>query len=208
MRWCRIAATALGLVLAGSVAAAQDEKPPQPEPGWSFLPDSRIFNPLLADPRWPHFSLSYERKLRQEVPRFRDAATISLGEHVGMVEYLAENGARFGMGLQPAVYGLFNLDALSKDLINADYRLGVPFDFRDGPFSLEASMVHQSSHLGDEFVLEAQDQRMNLSYEAATLTLSYELGDFRIYAGAGYLVHSVPADLEVWSAWQGVEWSP
>lgn len=208
MRWCRIAAAALGLVFAGrAVAAAQDERPPDPEPGWRFLPDTRIFDPLLADPRWPHFSLAYARMIRQGFPHIRDAATISLGEHVGMVEYVADGGARFGIGLQPAVFGLFNLNALSKDLVNADYRLGIPVDFRTGPFSMEASILHQSSHLGDEFVLEVQDQRMNLSYEATTLTLSVDLGDFRVYAGAGHLIHSVPPELKPWSARQGIEWS-
>lgn len=207
MRWCRIA-TALGLLLAArSVAAGQDGKPPESEPGWRFLPDTRIFEPLLADPRWPHFSLAYARMIRQGFPRIRDAATISLGEHVGLVEYDAAGGERVGIGLQPAVYGLFNLNALSKDLVNADYRLGIPVDFRTGPFSLEATILHQSSHLGDEFVLEVQDQRLNLSYEETTLTLSVDAGDFRFYAGAGYMVHSVPADLKPWSAWQGIEWT-
>jgi hypothetical protein len=207
MRWCRIAA-ALGFVLAASsLGTGQDEKPPEPEPGWRFLPDTKIFEPLLADPRWPHFSLAYARMIRQGFPQIRDAATISLGEHIGLVEDVSDGGARVGIGLQPAVFGLFNLNALSKDLVNADYRLGVPIDFRTGPFSLEASILHQSSHLGDEFVLEVQDQRLNLSYEATTLTLSYDLGQFRFYAGGGYLVHSVPADLEPWSARQGIEWS-
>jgi hypothetical protein len=207
MRWCRIAA-ALGFLLAArSLAGSQDEKTPEPEPGWRFLPDTRIFEPLLADPRWPHFSLAYARMIRQGFPQIRDAATISLGEHIGMVEYVFDGGACVGIGLQPAVFGLFNLNALSKDLVNADYRLGIPVDFRTGPFSAEASILHQSSHLGDEFVLEVQDQRMNLSYEATTLTLSYDLGEFRFYAGGGYLVHSVPPDLKPWSARQGIEWS-
>ena len=208
MRWSRIAALALGLVPAAwPAAAAADEDPQEPKSGWSFLPDARIFAPLLADPRWPHFSLSYARMIRQGFPEIRDAATISLGEHVGMVEYQAENGARFGIGLQPAVFGLFNLNALSKDLVNADYRLGIPVDFRTGPFSLEATILHQSSHLGDEFVLDVQSQRLNLSYEEVTLNVSYDLGEFRVYGGAGYFVHTVPADVKPWSALQGVEWS-
>ena len=26
--------------------------------GWSLLPEERLFEPLLADPRWPHFGLT------------------------------------------------------------------------------------------------------------------------------------------------------
>jgi hypothetical protein len=211
MRWSRVAAPAVGLLALlwpATAARADDEEPPSaPEPGWHFLPDTRIFSPLLADPRWPHFSIAYARMIRQGAPEIRDAGTISLGEHVGMVEYVSEDGLQFGVGLQPAVFALFNLNALSKDLVNADYRLGIPVDFRTGPFSLEASIMHQSSHLGDEFVLASQDQRLNLSYEAATLTLSLEIGSLRGYAGFDYKVHTVPADLKPWSAKQGLEWS-
>lgn len=207
MRWSRLAAPAFGLLwlLWAAPPAQADEE--EPAVGWTFLPDRRIFSPLIADPRWPHFSLAYARIIRQGVPEFRDAATISLGEHIGMVEYMSESGARFGIGLQPAVFGLFNLNEISKDLVNADYRLGIPVDFRTGPFSMEASVLHQSSHLGDEFVLEDPSQRLNLSYEATTLTLSLEAGGLRWYAGFGYLIHTVPANIKPWSAKQGVEWS-
>jgi hypothetical protein len=203
----RMAAPAFGLLLAlwpVSVAWADEE---EPAAGWTFLPDRRIFSPLIADPRWPHFSIAYARMIRQGLPNFRDASTISLGEHVGMVEYVSPGGNRFGLGLQPAVFGLFNLDEISKDLVNADYRLGIPIDFRTGPFSLEASVLHQSSHLGDEFVLDVPGQRLNLSYEAAMLTLSLDAAGLRWYAGFEYLIHTVPADLQPWSARQGVEWS-
>jgi len=197
------------LILLSTAAAAQadEEQPADTEAGWYFLPDTRIFSPLIADPRWPHFSLAYARMIRQGSPEIRDAATISLGEHIGLVEYVTEGGARFGLGLQPAVFGLFNLNEISKDLVNADYRLGIPVDFRSGPFSLEATVLHQSSHLGDEFVLDVPGERLNLSYEAATLTLSFDVGPLRLYAGFEYLIHTVPADLEPWSAHQGVEWS-
>src|SRR6185503_10052484 len=207
MRWSSLAAPAFGLLCvlwAAPAAQAQDE---EQAVGWTFLPDRRIFSPLIADPRWPHFSIGYSRIIRQGFPEIQDAATISLGEHVGMVEYVSEGGTRFGLGLQPAVFGLFNLNEISKDLVNADYRLGLPVDFRTGPFSAEATVFHQSSHLGDEFVLDVPGQRLNLSYEGATLTLSLDAGGLRWYAGFGYLIHTVPADIQPWSARQGVEWS-
>jgi uncharacterized protein DUF1207 len=205
MRWSRIAVLAFGVVPAATAVA--DEEPPRSEEGWQFLPDTRIFSPLLADPRWPHFSVGYARMIRQGFPQIRNSGTISLGEHVGMVEFASDDGARVGVGLQPAVFGLFNLDELSKDLVNADYRLGIPVDFRYGALSLEAVVLHQSSHLGDEFVLRVQHQRMNLSYEAATLNVSLEIGSLRFYGGFGHLIHSVPPDLDPWSARQGLEWS-
>jgi hypothetical protein len=173
--------------------------------GWQFLPDNRIFDPLLADPRWPHFSVSYGRVIQRGAPDVRDVGMISLGEHVNFVEYDSEVAGRFGAGLQPCVNGIFDLNAPSKDLVNADYRLGVPVDYRYGRFSAETSVFHQSSHLGDEFVFRFPQPRINLSYEAVTLKLSQDIGPVRLYAGFGRMVHSVPHNLPPWWAQQGVE---
>lgn len=176
--------------------------------GWQFLPDNRIFSPLLADPRWPHFSVSYAYVLRRGVPDVRHLGMISLGEHVNFVEYDSGNSGRFGLGLQPGVHGIFDLTTPSKDLVNADYRLGIPVDFRYGPFSAEAAVFHQSSHLGDEFVFQVQAERLNLSYEGVTLKVSQDLGPLRLVAGFGTLIHSVPPQLPPWWAMQSVEWTP
>jgi hypothetical protein len=202
-----MAAPAFGLLwlLWPAIAARADDEQPTPDSdaGWHFLPDTRIFEPRLADPRWPHFSLAYERRIREGTPRFRDAATVVLGEHIGMVEYLTEGGARFGLGLQPAVFALFNLDAPSDHFVNADYRLGIPFDFRTGPFSLEAAVTHQSSHLGSDIAVDDEQ----LSYECATLDASVDVDSLRLYAGFGHLIHSYPTRFAPWSARQGIEWS-
>ena len=173
--------------------------------GWQFLPENRIFDPLLADPRWPHFSVSYARVIQPGAVELRNVGTISLGEHVNFVEYDSEVAGRFGAGLQPSVNGIFDLNAPSKDLVNADYRLGVPLDYRYGRFSAEASVFHQSSHLGDEFVFRFPQPRINLSYEAVTLKISQDVGPVRVYAGFGRMVHTVPHDLPNWWAQQGVE---
>jgi hypothetical protein len=106
--------------------------------------------------------------------------------------------------LQPAIFAIFNMDALSHDLVNADYRIAVPLDYRYGLFSAEARVLHQSSHLGDEFLLDTPTQRINLSYEAVELLVSVETGKLRFYAGAADIVHSEP-DLDPWSAQAGVE---
>jgi len=47
--------------------------PPAPLPatggGWSLFPEERLFEPLLADPRWQGFSLSYDYCSRSECPK-------------------------------------------------------------------------------------------------------------------------------------------
>ncbi|MEK7826807.1 MAG: DUF1207 domain-containing protein [Thermodesulfobacteriota bacterium] len=73
-----------------------------------------------------------------------------------------------------AVLAQFNLDSSSNDLINADYVIGFPLSYRNGPWSERARLFHQSSHLGDEFLLlpqrpELKVTRMNLNFETIEL---------------------------------------
>jgi hypothetical protein len=83
------------------------------------------------------------------------------------------------------------MEALSKDLVNADYTVGLLTSYRNGPLSGFLRLHHQSSHLGDEFILNNRFaiNRINLSFEEIDLKLSYELTTwFRIYGGGGVLV--------------------
>jgi hypothetical protein len=172
--------------------------------GWSLFPEERLFDPLLADPRWPHFGLSYDHYHHSTSPKLINVAAVSLGEQFNVLGFDGESAGRFDLGLQPALFGIFNLDALSYDLVNADYRMGLPLDYRNGWFSAQAVMVHQSSHLGDEFLLDTPIDRINLSYETVQVRVSAQWQAFRVYLGAERVFHTM-TDLEPWSAQQGLE---
>ena len=169
-----------------------------------FLPGGEVlFKPLIADPRWPHFAASYQRYVDDK--QLRDVAAVSFGETFAL--YRDRLGAGWWeLGVQAGVFALFDLNAPSTDLINADYFVAVPVSYRYQDFSALFRLFHQSSHLGDEFVLGSRVNRVNLSYEGIDAKLSYELGDvWRGYAGAGYLFHRDPASLKPWSVQYGLE---
>lgn len=91
------------------------------------------------------------------------------------------------------MFALFNLDAPSSDLVNADYWIGFPLSYRRGPWSYVARVFHQSSHLGDEFILGNPGiDRVNVSYESFEGLASYEWEHWRVYGGGGYIVSSEP----------------
>jgi hypothetical protein len=94
------------------------------------------------------------------------------------------------------------------DLINADYLVGIPLTTRKGNFANLTRIFHQSSHLGDEFLLRGRtDRRVNLSYESVHSLFSYHLpAGFRLYAGGGYIFHKEPSDLDPWSTQFGLEY--
>lgn len=172
--------------------------------GWEGFPDWRLFDPLLADPRWPHFSAAY--KLFAGDERLEEAAAVSFGEFFSFVGYDAGDVGRFELGAQAGVFATFDLDSESFDLINADYLIAFPLSWRLGPYSAQARVYHQSSHLGDEFLLREAIDRVNLSYEAVDLRLSAApLDGLRLYAGGGYIVHSDPEDLDSGLLQAGIE---
>ena len=85
--------------------------------------------------------------------------------------------------------------------------VGVPVSYRLGNFSAQLRIFHQSSHLGDEFLLRNPGvERINLSYEAVDVKASYEIGGWlRVYGGAGYLIRRDPSDLKPWLTQAGLE---
>ena len=74
--------------------------------------------------------------------------------------------------------------------------IGVPLTWREGGTSARLRLYHQSSHLGDEFLLNMQPERINLSFEAVEAMLSHELGSWRVYGGGEYLVRRDPGDFD------------
>lgn len=169
-----------------------------------FLSENELFAPLMADPRQPRASLSYQRY--QTPTDTFNAGAIALGHYFAIGSgFMGRSGAS-QLGLQGAVFALFNLDAPSKDLINADYWIGLPWSYRKGPWSYLVRVYHQSSHLGDEFILGNPGlDRVNLSYEDAEGLVSYEWRNWRFYGGGGYILNSEP-DLARKHAQAGVEY--
>lgn len=164
----------------------------------------RLFDPLIADPRWPHFSISYQYYIDDE--ELKNVGSTSFGETLPFYRGETSSGGIWQIGIQAAVFAVFDLDAKSKDLINADYTVGIPLSYRKGGISAVTKIYHQSSHLGDEFLLRERVDRINLSYEAIDVKVSYDLRDgVRIYSGAGHIIRKEPEDLKPWSVQYGIE---
>jgi len=123
---------------------------------------------------------------------------------------------------EPSAHALLDFSAQSNALINADYRIGLgvagrslPWSWKGRRFSWRLKLLHESSHLGDEFVLDALKrdgllaaevvggggsaggerafQRYNVGYEALEFYASvdqYARGYWRLYWGGRFLNHT------------------
>jgi len=169
-----------------------------------IFPKGRLFDPLIADPRWPHFSATYQYYIDDK--ELRNVGATSFGETLGVYRDDAPFRGQWQLGIQAAVFAIFDLDAHSYDLVNADYWVGIPISYRHEALSALLRVFHQSSHIGDEYLLRTRVDRVNLSYEGVDVKLSYDFGkSVRVYAGGGYLFHRVPSDLDAWSTQFGFE---
>lgn len=175
---------ALGMPVPSASAVAQAAQP-------VVLPDGDIFRPLLADPKQPRFFATY---FWTRSPRLgAQIASVGLGQDIGLVRLPS---GRWQLSLAAGVFSQFNMDSKSSDLLDVDYIVGLPITYRRGPLSARLQLYHQSSHLGDEFILHSQTQRVDLTYEAVELLLSEEIANWRLYGGGEYLLNHQPRDLK------------
>lgn len=171
----------------------------------SAFPKDDVFRPLLADPKQPQFFASWQATRVRSNQTSVNIGSVGFGENFGF--YTRRDGCNgWQIGVLAGVLAQFNLDAPSKDLINADYVVGIPLSWRSGGWSTRVRLYHQSSHLGDEFLLGRPGfNRVNLSFEEVEAILSYDYRWARLYAGGGYLVHREPATLDRMRAQWGFE---
>jgi hypothetical protein len=181
--------------------------------GYVPLPRGDVFCPLLADPKAVQSFVSYLREGSQaEAPDTSiHIGSVGLGDSFGLGRW---GGSRPGDGVQlsliGAVFAQFDLETTSYDLLNADYVIGLATTMRGQWFSSRLRVYHQSSHLGDEFLLREGEppERENLTFESAELLLSVDGGLVRIYGGGEVLFNREPDDLARHVAHVGGELRP
>jgi len=165
------------------------------------FPEDQIFCPLIADPKEPRSFVSYLhgtfRSLDDPTGEGTSIASVGIGDTFGLFRV---GGPDPGEGIQldvmGSIFAQFDLGTQSNDLINADYIVGFPLTFRRHGFSFRAKLYHQSSHLGDEYLLRSDEiVRENLSFESIEFLVSQELSVLRLYAGAEKIFRREPDDL-------------
>jgi hypothetical protein len=179
------------VVLAAAPAATQTVEPRSAS--------DALFQPLLADPKEPQFFAAY---LWERSPRLAPRlGSVGFGQTIGVA-----NGRTWQLAIAAAVFSQFNLARPTADLMNTDYRVGLPVTFRHAGLTTRVQLYHQSSHLGDEYMAYAHAQRIDLTFEAAELLVSQRLAAWRVYGGGEYVFTHSPDDLKPGVLHGGVEY--
>jgi len=187
---------------AQGVASGTDSAPPR---GVEILPVGYMFTPLIADLKEPQFQASY---LATDSPVLDPrVGAIGLGETFGLVRWPGRRpGDGWQIDLAGGVFAQFEIGRESTDLVNADYVVGLPITYRHGRTSVRLSPHHQSSHLGDEYLLRENPERLNVSFDGIQLLVSRDVEDWRLYVGGDYVFVHAPQPLKDGVYQAGVEY--
>jgi hypothetical protein len=193
----RIEALILTAALTAGRAGALAQAPLRPpaEPGAS----AGLFPSLVADPKEPEFFATY---LWQRSPRLASRlGSVGFGQTIALLRT-----RDWQLSIAAGVFSQFDLTSKTADLMNTDYLVGLPLAYRRGDMALRLRLYHQSSHLGDEYMIHAHAQRVDLSFEAAELLVSRDVAQWRVYGGGEYMFTHSPADLKPGVLHAGLEY--
>jgi hypothetical protein len=170
------------------------------------FPMGDVFRPLVADPLETRTFLSVVGADFEQGQT--TAASVGIGANFGFYRWPGERpGDGWQLGMFAMFASQFDLEGESYPLINTDFRVGFSTSFRRGPWSGRAKLLHQSSHLGDEFLLQGNaPSREDLSVELVDLVFAYERSGWRPYIGTSYLFHTDPGSLKKWGLQAGVDY--
>lgn len=178
---------------------------PRPARPGVLIPRGDVFTPLFADPKEIRTTVN----LLWVSSKGRDATLglVGFGDHWGIFRWRGPRpNEGWQIGITGGVFAQFDMRAISMDLINADYLVGFPVSWRANRTSARFRVFHQSSHLGDEFLLNQRPERVNLSYEAFELIVSQEIGLWRFYGGGEWLFHRKPDEMKPLVSHLGLEY--
>lgn len=187
---------ALAFVLAFAVQGVRAES----------FPNGDVFRPLVADPLETRTFLSV---IGVDFERTQTTAgSVGIGANLGFYRWPGERpGEGWQLGMFAHFASQFDLEGESYPLINTDFRVGFALSFRSGEFSGRAKVLHQSSHLGDEFILQGNaPQRQDLSVELIDAVFAWERAGWRPYIGTSYLFHTSPSALNKWGFQAGLDY--
>ena len=165
-------------------------------PTYIHYPRSDYFKPVIADIKEPQFFISL-LSMNSGTEDFL-LGSVGLGQSFGLYRWpISEKNNGIQLNFFMSIFSQFNMDTSSDDLLNSDYLVGFPLSFKKGNITGRLTLFHQSSHLGDEFLLSGNaPPRINLSLEAYELRIAYQLGNWRGVLGGAKVFRHDPPDLK------------
>ncbi len=114
-------------------------------------------------------------------------AEVGLGENFPVLA-LRRGPRPISLGFGAQVYGRFSLGDARSALISNDWVVGLNTTAELGHWSLTGEILHESSHLGDEYRDRFGASRIDWTREVATGWVSYTTGPWRLTGALSYVL--------------------
>ncbi len=173
---------------------------------WQILPDGLLYKSYLAGNREPRFASLWVHEKDQGW--LWDSV---LGGRVGILRYGTTdpiNPQGWQIDVEGAAFPRLDMEH-GRDLVSADFRIGVPLTHRQGRWQSKFGYYHLSSHLGDEYMVRNNTlNRINYVRDCLILGVGFFPNpDVRLYAEADWAF--VPdGGARPWEFQFGMEYSP
>ena len=112
---------------------------------------------------------------------------VGLGENFPVIA-LRRGPRPISLGFGAQVYGRFSLGDSRSALISNDWVVGLNTTAELGKWSLTAEIIHESSHLGDEYRDRFDAERLDWTREVAAGWASYSTGPWKVTGGVSYVL--------------------
>jgi len=185
-----------------------------------WFPGLRPFEPLIAAPRETQlrgvFVLA-DRPDAMDYPGRNIEAEVVIGHSVAVwrMDRGTTTGRAVTLGFELGVFSRFYMQTVQKDLINIDYRVGLPIAIRHDEWQVRVTIRHISSHAGDDYlvrfperVTQVGDELLQRTRDGVEGLLARTFGaGGRVYAGGDFNFHINPGiSRAVFRT--GLEWEP
>ncbi len=167
-----------------------------------FLPTKSYFEPILLDPTTNQLGLSvlgYSSGQRGIWEKFYIPLMLGVNKPVLRWEKDANHGSEIGFDY--LIMTQYDIERVKRDnmeqaapmgtQLNSDYRISGWYTKRSGTSTYRVRLFHQSSHLGDDFVIRngiTVRGSNPMNYEQIDITRSVQNGYHRYYYGFGYAI--------------------
>ena len=179
---------------------------------WSrFMPGTTLFQPLIADPLEPRFTLGllHTNLLETQGPErppffvteddYTDlVAAVGIGMAFPFVALKTWDGGGVNLTGHVGVFSRFRIENPSRDDMGQDWVVGGGIEVMKDDLAGRVRIHHRSSHLGDEFTQSTTAQRIEFGGEALEGVVSYrDKSGVRVYGGGSFIFHSNTGSTEV-----------
>jgi hypothetical protein len=197
--------------------------------GTDWFPGSFVVAPFRAVPLEVQLGgglILTERDIEDSIEGRNLEAQVAVGVRIPVVRFQAEGPKRpaIDLGLEVGVFSRFFMESIEKEQISSDFRVGVPLGLQYRMWDFRLTLLHVSSHLGDDYVDDNPQPIFQSSREGFELMVGVRPGScLRLYVGGDlnlgrsedFTGTGEPDDpfvifttVEKWAFRFGAEWDP